>query len=260
MPLGVVYVLWWLTEGREAYASPGRALGPVVRFVGTGLRATFDAMGQLPGAGIALGVLVVVGLGLAWRDLDRVELRRRAAVPGAMLAGTVVFLVISGLGRATSFGPHFARSSRYLHLVAALSLPAVAVAAQAVAQRWRAIGPAVVVLLVIGIPGNLQVLYEYKPFSQPNPLPSIVQSHGRTNPAPCDTAPVNRRLDKGESLRVNGGAARVYAGGGVAVSLVFDPADGHTLTALAGPVRFRLAPEDPAKPVVVCGGNLQLRP
>jgi hypothetical protein len=258
-PLAVVYVLWWASKARDAYTSPRRALGPVIRFVRTGLGATFDAMGQLPGAGIALGVLLVVGLALAWRDLDRAELRRRAAVPGAMLAGTIVFLVISGVGRSTSFGPDFARSSRYLHLVAALALPAIAVAAQAVAQRWRMLAPAVVVLLLVGIPGNLHVLSDYEPFSQPNPLPSIVQSHARTGPAPCETAPADRRLDKGESLRFNGGAARVSGDGGVALSLIFDPADGRTLTALAGPVRFRLAPKDHAKPVVVCGGAPRLR-
>jgi hypothetical protein len=258
-PLGVVYTVWWVTEARGAYATPGGALGPWLRFVGTGLGTTFDAMGQLPGVGIALGVLLIVGLALALRGLDRAELRRRAAAPAALLSGAIVFLMISGLGRATSFGPEFARSSRYVHLVAALSLPSVAVAAQAVAQRWRMLAPAVVVLLLIGIPGNVDVLAEYEPFSQSNPLPSIVQSNDRTTAATCETAPVNRRLDKGQSLRINGGVARVFAAGGPAFSLAFDPADGHTLTALAGPVRFRLAPDDATRPVMVCGGTPLLR-
>ena len=52
---------------------------------GSGQRST--ALGQLPGAGIALGLLLVVGLVVAWQGLDRATLRRRAAVPGALLVG-----------------------------------------------------------------------------------------------------------------------------------------------------------------------------
>jgi hypothetical protein len=48
---------------------------------------------------------------------------------------------------------------------------------------------------------------------------------------------------------------RVFAAGGQMLGLEFDPADGHTLTALAGPLRFRVTPYDPAMPVVVCGGT-----
>jgi hypothetical protein len=252
-PLGAVYAIWWLTEARDAYVSPGGDLGSVARFVTIGIGAAFDAMGQLPGAGIALGVLLAVGLVLAWRGLDRVDVRRRAAAPAALLAGGIFFLVISGLGRATSFGPEFARSSRYVYLVAALVLPALAVAAEAVIQRWRILAPAVVLLLLIGIPGNLDVLADYQPLRQANPLPSLTQSNRRTNAAGCETAPVARRLDKGQSLRIDGGRVLVFAGGGRALSLAFDPAEGHTLTALAGPLHFTVAPDDPAKPVLVCG-------
>jgi hypothetical protein len=252
-PLAVIYLVWWVAEARDAYTRQGVALGSVGRFVRTGVGAAFDAMGQLPGAGVALGLVLVVGLTLAWRGLDRAKLRRRAALPGALLFGSIVFLVISGLGRATSFGPQFARSSRYLYLVAALLLPAVAVAAEAVAQRRRTLAPVVIALFLIGIPGNVRDLADYEPLSQPNPLPSIVQSHRQSSATSCQTAPVNRRLDKGQSLRIDGARARVFAGGGLAVALDFDPADGHTLTALDGPLSFRVVPDHPAKPVLVCG-------
>ena len=251
-PLGAVFVIWWLTEARDAYVSPGGDLESVARFVTIGIGAAFDSMGQLPGVGIALGVLLAVGLVLAWSGVDRANVRSRAAAPVALLAGGIVFLVTSGLGRATSFGPDFARSSRYVYFVAALVLPALAVAAEAVGQRWRILAPVVVVLLLIGIPGNLDVLADYQPLRQANPLPSLTQSNRRANATGCEMAPVARRLDKGQSLRIDGGRVLLFAAGGRALSLAFDPADGHTLTALAGPLHFTVAPDDASKPAVVC--------
>jgi hypothetical protein len=114
------------------------------------------------------------------------------------------------------------------------------------------------VLLLIGVPGNLRTLVHYKRMSARSPPLnySLVQSQRRAKAAGCQTAPVGRRLAVNQSLRINGGRARVFASGGLVYSLIFDPADGHTLTALAGPLRFRVVPDKPAKPVVVCGGTL----
>jgi hypothetical protein len=256
-PLGAIYVIWWAAGARDAYTSPAGAAGEVARFVTTGIGATFDAMGQVPGGGIALGVLLLVGSGLALRGLDHVELRQHLAVPAAMLVGAVVFLVISGIGRATLFGAQYARSGRYLHLAAALSLPAVAVAANAVGQRWRLLTPAVVVLLLIGIPGNVHLIADYKPLEEPPTISSLLQSNQRTKASDCQPigSPVQRELDRDDSLRIVGGKVRVIDLGAAAYlgeKLVFDPNDGHTITALRGPVGLRLAPVDATKPVVLC--------
>jgi hypothetical protein len=168
-PLGVLYLVWWLAVGRDAYEGAGTTIGRLAVYVRTGIGATFDGMGQLPGAGVALGVLLVVGLVVAWGPLDSAERRKRAAAPGALLTGAVLFLVTAGLGRANpptgaaAFFPAPAAPSRYLYVVAALMLPAIAVAANAVVRRWRMFAPAVFVLLVIGIPGNLQDLADRPP-------------------------------------------------------------------------------------------------
>ena len=108
VPLAVVYAIWWLATASDSYGMADAALGNVVRFVATGIGATFGAMGQLPGAGIALGILLVVGLVTAWRGVDVRELRKRAAAPAALLVGGLVFLVITGFGRASVWGPEFA--------------------------------------------------------------------------------------------------------------------------------------------------------
>jgi hypothetical protein len=156
-PLGVLFVLWWLgTEhAGQGFSSP---IGSVLRFVTIGIGAAFGAMGQAQGAGVALGALLVLGLVVAWVPLPLPALRRRAAMPGAMLVGAFVFLVLTGSNRAAtqSLGPDIARASRYVYLVAALSLPAIAVAADAVVRRWRLLAPAMLALLLIGIAGNMR--------------------------------------------------------------------------------------------------------
>ena len=63
--------------------------------------------------------------------------------------------------RASPFGPSVARSSRYLHIVAALSLPAIAVAAEGFMRRSRTLGAVAIALLVVGLPGNIDFLVHY---------------------------------------------------------------------------------------------------
>jgi hypothetical protein len=180
-PLAVIYAIWWAIVGRTGYTGTGvPSIGRLARYVRTGIGATFSAIGQLPGAGVALGALLLVGLVVAWGRLDGGERRRRAAAPGAMLIGSLLFFLIAGLGRANPFtgaarlfeAP--AAPSRYLYVAAALTLPALAVAADAVVCRWRLVAPAVLVLLVIGVPGNLQELAD-----RPHGLSASGQSYRR---------------------------------------------------------------------------------
>jgi hypothetical protein len=161
VPLGLTYLVWWISVGREDYANRDISIAQLVRFVRVGVAAAFDAMGQVPGIGLLLGILLIVGLVLAWGPLDRSRLRARAAAPGALLAGAVVFLLFSGFGRASLLGPEFARASRYQHVITAMALPALAVAANAVARRWRVLAPLVLLLLLVGIPGNVRELADY---------------------------------------------------------------------------------------------------
>ena len=101
-----------------------------------------------------------MGLVLAWNRYGWAERRKRLAAPGALLVGAFMFLAISGIVRAASFGSEFARTGRYLYLFVALALPAIAVAGDAVARRWRVLAPVVLVLLLAGIPGNVDALLQ----------------------------------------------------------------------------------------------------
>ncbi len=171
LPLAVVYGLWYSAYASSASQPSAGALGVVLRFTVTGLANAFVKMGQLPGVGIALGVVLVAGLVTAWARVPLAQLRRRAAVPGAMLVGAALFLTTAGgrfafglgrgiddYGRTLAFSADFARTSRYVHIVAALAIPAIAVAADALARRWRILMPVMLVLLVVGIPGNIDAI------------------------------------------------------------------------------------------------------
>jgi hypothetical protein len=91
----------------------------------------------------------------------------RLGAPLALLAGAVGFLVITGVARSgqgallalvSHSGPERARDSRYVYLVAAMLLPALALAADALIRfKWQLAIPIVAVLLV-GVPGNVQQL------------------------------------------------------------------------------------------------------
>ena len=161
VPLAAAYVVWFAAIGHEGYKSSGQQGGitDVARFVRVIVAATFRAVGDLRGLGVVLALLLVVGLVFAWRSLPRAELKTRAAAPVGLIIGGLSLLCITGYGRA---GKHdLNENSRYLYLVFALLLPALAIAADAVMRRWRIISPAVVVLLLLGIPGNLKVIADY---------------------------------------------------------------------------------------------------
>jgi hypothetical protein len=116
--------------------------------------AAFLGLGQYRLVAVALGVVLVVGLVLAWGRLELDAFRRRAAAPAAMLAGGVVLVALAASQRY-ELGD-LATSSRYICMVTALTLPALGVAAGAVIQRWRLLGPVVLGLFLIGVPGNVQ--------------------------------------------------------------------------------------------------------
>jgi hypothetical protein len=160
-PLALAYLVWWAIIGNKPQQNGRVRAVELAQFVWDGVQGVFGALGQLTGIGLALGVLLIVGLALAWAPLDGDQLRRRAAMPCALLFGLIVFLVLSGVSRVGVLGPGFARTSRYLHVGAAFVLPAVAVAADAVVRRWRLLVPLVSILLIIGMPANIRALADF---------------------------------------------------------------------------------------------------
>jgi hypothetical protein len=170
-PLAVAYAVWALASPAGQAATGYRSQTPlqVVRFVGIGIGSAFGRLAQVPFLGFVLVVVLGAGLVVAIRAGAGVW-RAVLAAPLALLAGAFLFLLVTGLVRsgqagalaaAHGTGPERARQSRYVYLVAALALPALAVAADAIARRWRVLTIPIVVLLLLGLPGNVHDLRTY---------------------------------------------------------------------------------------------------
>ena len=99
--------------------------------------------------------LIVGGLVLAWRGRPFGQVRRRAAAPAGLAVGAFVFVLITAAGRV-GFAPDIERSTRYVHVLGALLLPVIAVAADAVMRRWRVMVPVLVVALAASLVGNVR--------------------------------------------------------------------------------------------------------
>jgi hypothetical protein len=164
-PLVAAYLVWYFAIARDTYASQ-EVSDPVdaLAFARTTIAAGFDGLAQVPGLGWALGGLIVGGLFVAWRGRPFSEVRKIAAAPAALGLGAFVFVLISASGRV-GFAPGIERSSRYVHVVCVLLLPAVAVAADAVMRRWRAAVPVLVWRSLPRLVGNVRDFSNEGPYS-----------------------------------------------------------------------------------------------
>jgi hypothetical protein len=159
IPLAAAFGLWWLIAGRGHYGAAQLDVGRMLSFGWSVVTNTFSKMGQLPGAGVVLALVLVAGLTMAVRDRGSDESRRRLAAPLALLlAGGGSFVLITATGRAALYRGLSGIEGRYFHVLSALTLPAIAVAADALARRWRGLLPVALALFLLAIPGNIEDL------------------------------------------------------------------------------------------------------
>jgi hypothetical protein len=168
-PLAVAYLLWSTLSPAGQNAGNYRTQSPtqVLKFVGIGVEAAFGRLGYVTGVGIALAIVLGAGLFVLFRGRGWRPPFGRLGVPIALLAGALLFLSVTGVLRSgqgallflvTGTGPERARDSRYVYVVAAMLVPALALAADALVRlKWQLAIPIVAVLLV-GLPGNINLL------------------------------------------------------------------------------------------------------
>ncbi len=169
VPLGLFYVVWALLAkpagpGNPFHESNTRVAHHVVDWDLAAARHTFLDLGHFAVVGVALGVLLVAGLGLTFRRVGLDGIRRRYSMIVGLLVGSVVFATITGYGR-WFFGSDYSSQARYVYLTAAFVLPALGVAADAVIRRWRPMIPVVVLLFAIGVPANIDAFNHMFPAS-----------------------------------------------------------------------------------------------
>jgi hypothetical protein len=158
-PLAVIYVVWWLVYARDETRSDGAGGADVLRFVVSVTANTFDAIGQSTVVAALLGALLIGGFAvLVSSKIRPTDLRRRTAASVGLLFGMVTFVGITSWSRA-ALGVEFANQPRYFHIIAAMLAPALAIAADAIARRWTVLVPVVMVLLLLGVPGNVDITW-----------------------------------------------------------------------------------------------------
>jgi hypothetical protein len=166
VPLGIAYATWFVTIGHDEprhlpVGSP--TFGEMLRFVAVGVRASFRELGALPGLGIVFAVALFVGMAFALRTAHRAGSPLwRTQEPLALFAGALAFLLITGSGRAgrnpvvPGSGPEYARQGRYVYVVVAMLLPTLALAADALARRWRVMAGVLAAVALVALVGNTQ--------------------------------------------------------------------------------------------------------
>lgn len=156
VPLGALYLVWVQLEDVstmyrvEGYPFTFSAYVTWMREAALGL---FTAVGHWGVLGAVLAVVLVCGTVLAWRSEGTASFVGRAGVP---LVLVVVCLLSMSTAAPSRFflGDDASRAGRYIGVMAALTLPLLAVAADALARRWPRALPAVCALLLLPIPFN----------------------------------------------------------------------------------------------------------
>jgi hypothetical protein len=163
IPLGVLYGAWWWHSDHSQFVV--RNAEVLWRWDRHGFGALFDSFGQIAFLGWIFGTMLVVGAYFAWSQRGSKLARAELAAPFALLVAAPLFMTVTGATRA-ALGIFRGESSRYLDVLAALVLPALAVAGDALARRWRYLAPAVIVLFLLGIPANMTKTTDALPKAQ----------------------------------------------------------------------------------------------
>jgi hypothetical protein len=234
-PLAAVYIVWWLVERPNLSTPFGRPTPRViVDWVRSAETGTFEALGHFTALGIVLGVVLVAGaVVLCTSTRNWRALLDRTAVAVALLAGGLIFSAITAWGRWW-YGNDFARQGRYLHLLAAFALPAIAVAADALARRWRPLLPLLIVLFLVPIPWNART----REFENGQPFTSAYFDHLETVARSIPESPIATRVPR--SVRPFSG---LFVPGPVTVGFVLDTAEHGRLRAPEKPISPELADE-----------------
>lgn len=162
VPAAVVYGLWAATQHPQSESPFGRPpVGVMWDWVYEGVVSAVKAIGHYRPLAILIGIVLVVGLLVAWLPPTREHFRTarsRYASCTALLLGSVVFPVVVSQGRWIS-GIEAVRQSRYLYTSAMFLLPALGVAVDALVRKAPAkLAPVALVagmaLVLVGAPGN----------------------------------------------------------------------------------------------------------
>jgi hypothetical protein len=163
VPLGVGWATWYLLAPRRGLDATTTFDRGTIDFLISLPKAALGGLGGFEAAAYGLGALVVLGVVTAGRRAWRGPTRpaRRAGV--ALLAGCVtipvafaVLVAVQRLGEGHR-GP---KEGRYVYIIVALAIPLLALGLEAVARYRRVLVALPLLLLFVGVPGNVRNLDE----------------------------------------------------------------------------------------------------
>ena len=153
-PPGAVYLAWFVAYG-HGHGDPGSSptVWQLLQYVAEGLKSTYRGLGQLPGLGVLMALAILVGGAMLWKESGLRDGLKRLGVPLTLLVGSVIFILTAATARAGMiYGIASAHQPRYLYIIAAMSLPALAVGVDAITRRWPVCFPLGLALLLVPIP------------------------------------------------------------------------------------------------------------
>jgi hypothetical protein len=152
VPLGVLYAAWWWRSDHGMLTTHDPSV--LWHWDTRGFATIFGAFGQLDLLGWGFAAMLGVGGYFAYTTRGWEKARVELGPAFALLVAAPVFLTMTGATRWFA-GIAGVAASRYLDVMAVLLLPALAVAGDALARRWRVLLPVVIGLFLVGIPGNM---------------------------------------------------------------------------------------------------------
>ncbi len=197
VPLAAVYLVWWTTHGIEPDRDRRSRPDQVLRMVGNSLEHALESLGQSRAVGLGISVLAILGVLLAaWAHRRSfAALRVTLAIPLALVVGATAFLALTAFSGHAGLGledPDLVRDppSRYSYVVIALLAPVLAYGASVVVRRWRVALVPVLVLLVVGVPGNLSTSWRREhPLAPPALVLALAHAEELAS-APADQRPL----------------------------------------------------------------------
>lgn len=152
--LGAVYLAYVVLADPQSESPAGRpGLGDLVDWFRNNVAAIFGGIGGGGPLVVVLVAVVLVGLGLVLASRSWPDIVSRLAIPVALAGAALAFAGTTALGR-WHLGDQAARSSRYVYIGAALVLPLIGVALDAVRRRWPVLLVPLVVLVLVPLPSN----------------------------------------------------------------------------------------------------------
>ena len=169
VPLGLIYGVWYLFYGRDNTVLSLSSLGEVLRFGARMLSGTFTSLAGSDAGGLALGLVALGALVAVVTGAIRARQWAPLSLPAGLVTAWVVFAVLTALASARAgFEGESGDSDRYLHITAALVLPQIALGAEYLARQNVFAGVVPILVLGVGLPGNLDALANRSPLALGN--------------------------------------------------------------------------------------------